>query len=387
MFNRDILSELVDTATSVFLELESLANGDDFISSHEASKMSPDLRALAVRAEDDLDTDILKAVISETLPALKEILKRLTSNPATNASSRLTRIFMQAMTSASDSSLQAVVDTGMVNFRFEEEISGRICIHEAVLSGRVFVVELCLGVASSLSKTDVYGRTPLHYACMQMNDTDRITALLLENSAPVDILDHNISSPLHYAIINGSLKSVKLLLRYGANMNPQSESGYIPLSMACARGHLEIAKLLLESGAKILYNTEGLLPIHLVARAGHPGLCRLLCDHMIDLEARDKFSGWSAIFFAASEGHVDILQELIDCGAQVQVRDEDHHSPAYYAAWEGHKAALQILLDAGGAFGNTESNPWRAQSAMQTHVKQADKDEEDSIPSLLLPPP
>lgn len=379
---------MVDTATSVLLELEAFASGDvlEPMMNHERS---PDLRALAVRAEDDLDTDILKAVVSEPLEALKEIMARLTVKPNKNAAGRLTRVFMQAMSDAGDSSLQAVVDTGLLDFTYEDEISGRVCIHEAVLSGRLFPVRLCLSAASNLSKTDVYGRTALHYACMQSTGSEHISALLLQHNAPVNVLDHNISSPLHYAIINGSLESVQLLLRYGAEINPKTEADYIPLSMACARGHFDIAKLLLESGAKILYNAEGLLPIHLVARAGHRGLCKLLFENHVDIEARDKFSGWTPMFFAASEGHVQILQELIDCGGLIDIRDEDHHSPTYYAAWEGHKAALQVLLDAGGAFGNTESNlkrpvPTGINSAGLSQTLNFD---DDGIPSLLLPPP
>lgn len=387
VFNRDVLSTLVDTATSVLLELEAFASGDD-LGSMTNNKRSPDLRALAVRAEDDLDTDILRAVVSESLEPLKEIMTRLTQKPNKDAAARLTRVFMQAMSDAGDCSLQAVVDTGLIDFAYEDEISGRVCIHEAVLSGRLFPVRLCLSTASNLSKIDVYGRTALHYACMQSTSSDRLSALLLENNAPVNVLDHNISSPLHYAIINGNLESVQLLLQYGAEINPKTDADYIPLSMACARGHFEIAKLLLENGAKIIHNAEGLLPIHLVARAGHRGLCKLLFEHKIDIEARDKFSGWTPMFFAASEGHVTILQELIDCGGLIDVRDEEHHSPTYYAAWEGHKAALQVLLDAGGAFGNTESHLRRPAQATTISEESVYAEElDDGIPSLLLPPP
>jgi CDK inhibitor PHO81 len=155
--------------------------------------------------------------------------------------------------------------------------------------------------------------------------------------------------------------------------------------MACARGHLDIAELLLDSGAKILYNSEGLQPIHIVSRAGHTGFIKLLLQHGSNLEARDKFSGWTPIFFAASEGHVEILKELIDHGALTDVRDEDHHSPTYHAAWEGHKDALQVLLSAGGAFGNTESTLRRPVGPVTAQPQ--DESMDDGIPSLTLPPP
>lgn len=376
----------MDTATSVLLELESFASGDGLVvQDHEHS--SQDLRAIAMRAEDDLDTDLLTAIVSGSVQALTEMMARLTTTSPDNASARLTRVFMQALPGGSDDSLRTVVSTGLVDFTFEDEISGRTCVHEAVLSKRAFSIQLCLSAGADLTKTDVYGRTALHYLCLQSQDLDDLALLLLQNSAPVNVLDHNISAPLHYAIVQGSLRTVKLLLRYGADVNPKSETEYIPLSMACSRGHLGIADLLLLNGARMMSNSEGLLPLHLVARAGHANLCELLITHGAEIDARDRFSGWTPIFYAASEGHVKVLRQLIQSGGRVEVRDDDHHSPTYYAAWEGHNATLQVLLEAGGAFGNTESKVLLPKQKLPDVIGGKALPEDDGIPSLLLPPP
>ena len=379
VFDRDVLSELVDTATSVLLDLEAYANGEEPEGDTPSSKI--DNEAMNFRAEDDIDSDILKAMLTGTPEAVKEILSHLGTSDHVDL--RLTTIFMQAMSEASDEALETIVNTNLISFEHPDEISGRLCIHEAVLAGRPSLVRLCLLHTSDLTRADVYGRTVTHYACMQSGSIE-IISNLLQHNAPVNVLDHNISSPLHYAIIHGKIEFVRLLLQYGAEVNPRVESDYIPLSMACAQGHIEIAELLLEHGAKVLPNAEGLLPIHLVARAGHAGICRLLVKHKVDVEARDKFSGWTPMFFAASEGHVAVIQELLECGSLVDTRDEDRHSPAYYAAWEGHKNALKTLLAAGGAFGTTEST-LRKPLINDAACPQAVDD--DGIPSLLLPPP
>lgn len=99
------------------------------------------------------------------------------------------------------------------------------------------------------------------------------------------------------------------------------------------------------------------------------------------------------MFFAASEGHVAVLLELIACGGLVDIRDDEQHSPTYYSAWEGHKAALQVLLDAGGAFGKTESHlrlptvDQERPAALIHKTMTGSPEEEDGIPSLSLPPP
>lgn len=356
------------------------------MTTHPTSQTSPDLRAIAMHVEDDLDSDVLKTLAAGNLEASNDVVARLVAATPAKASIRLSHIFRQAISQATGTNLKLLIDTGLINFAEEDEISGRTCLHEAVLIGRIYAIQLCLTAGADLSKTDVYGRTGLHYACLRTTDMCQIAALLLENSAPVNVLDHNISSPLHYAIKQGNLETVALLLRYGADVNPRGEADYIPLSMACSLGHLEMTELLLANGAKMLYNTEGLLPLHLVARAGHLGFCQLLCSRGTDLEARDKFSGWTPIFFAASEGHEKALQELIQCGSLVDVRDEDHHTPLYYAAWEGHKAAVQVLLDAGGAFGNTESSLKYISKLEQSQALE-ELAVDDGIPSLTLPPP
>ncbi|ORY74864.1 hypothetical protein BCR37DRAFT_403849 [Protomyces lactucae-debilis] len=345
VFNREVLSDLVDTATMALLDLEGFANDEDALMMHPSDTRQP-----VQNAESDFDSDMLKAVLSDSSDIFREFLTKLTTKSLPNAEARLTRVLMQAMREATDEALTAL-----------DEIS-------AVLSSRLF--------ASDVTKIDVYGRTPLHYACLSNAVDDKIVSLLLEHKAPLNALDHNISTPLHYSIIHCRFSTVSLLLQHKAEVNPKNESDYIPLSMACARGHLDIAKLLLDNGAKILYNAEGLQPIHIVARAGHTGFIGLLLENGSDLEARDKFT---------SEGHVGILKELIACGALTDTRDEDHHSPMYYAAWEGHKAALQALVSAGGAFGNTESTLRRPAAPVAAQVEEEFVD--DGIPSLTLPPP
>lgn len=391
VFNREVLSNLVDTATAALLDLEAFANGEELPVDRTGETRSPDLKALLVRAQDEIDSDILKSVLNESPGSLREILTKLGGQSVEETRPRVTRIFMQAMAGASEESLNVLVESKLIDFAYRNEISGRLCLHEAILAGRLFPLNVCLAHDSDVKHADVYGRTALHYACMHGRKSAQVVGLLLDRGAPVNVLDHNNSTPLHYAILGDNREYVKILLERGANVNPVAESDWNPLSMACMRGSLALTETLLEHGAKPAYNAEGLLPIHLVARAGHTGFCAVLEKFGLDLEARDKFNGWTPIFFAASEGHLDVLRELIEYGAMIDVRDEDRHSPVYHAAWEGHNATLQALLSAGGAFGNTESNLRRPVAPPPPPVNLTDLPElsmeDDGIPSLLLPPP
>ncbi|MGI9242511.1 MAG: ankyrin repeat domain-containing protein [Verrucomicrobiales bacterium] len=56
---------------------------------------------------------------------------------------------------------------------------------------------------------------------------------------------------LALASAEGKLKSMRFLLRLGANVNHRSEDGESPFSWACARNQLASAKLLLQFGADV----------------------------------------------------------------------------------------------------------------------------------------
>lgn len=47
---------------------------------------------------------------------------------------------------------------------------------------------------------------------------------------------------LHEAVLSGNLECVKLLVKYGADINQKDEDGWTPLHIACSDGHADIAR-------------------------------------------------------------------------------------------------------------------------------------------------
>ena len=70
----------------------------------------------------------------------------------------------------------------------------------------------------------------------------------------------NLETPLHFAASNGHLETVKLLVKYKADVNVKSAYGYTPLDKAYASGHKEIMRFLFEKGgANGKYSEEEIL--------------------------------------------------------------------------------------------------------------------------------
>jgi ankyrin repeat protein len=62
---------------------------------------------------------------------------------------------------------------------------------------------------------------------------------------------------LHWAVINGELEIVKLMIKAGADLDAIGEDGYRPVHEAISHKRLEILKILLDSGASCETDQNG----------------------------------------------------------------------------------------------------------------------------------
>jgi len=106
-----------------------------------------------------------------------------------------------------------------------------------------------------------------------------------------------------YAVFCRWLETVRELLKSSANIETTDNDGMTPLLMACADGSVDIARLLLDSGANI--------------------------------HAASKFDGQRALQYAAFEGHLAIVQELIGRGHDVDAANQDGRTSLAFAAYKG----------------------------------------------------
>lgn len=381
-----MISDLSDQATTSLLELGAWAEGEKV--QYDSSRPAEHTVTGQSIGTDNSDTDlqILHAANTGNRMVLQDWISRLRESP--DARERFTRIFLAAIAEAPDEMLDILLQSGFVDMHAEDEINERNCLHEAAISGRSPVLNAALRSNVDLTRVDVYGRTPLHYACMY-GRVILAEALLESGPRTIDNLDHDNFTPLIHAIVHHELPCAQQLLAYGARIDPESESDHVPLNLACQYGSVEIAKLLLEKQAKLLPDAEGLFPQHLVARSGQSPDTLLMLEHYgADLDQRDKLYQWTPLFHAASEGRVDCIRTLLERDVDVEILDEKGFSAMYYATWEGHMQCIKLLssTDAGvmdvpiSTAQHTIISPVPASSAPVPL-------DADGIPDLSLPPP
>ena len=167
-----------------------------------------------------------------------------------------------------------------------------------------------------------------------------------------------ITTPLIIAARNGHLNSVKILLRYGAdieargsvNIEDQVIEGSTPLWATAATGHLDVVKLLIEQNAEVDGRTStGSTPLRAAAFEGHPDIVKCLVESGADVNAR-KYDDESTLLIAACyRDHLRVATYLIDKGAIMDLQDKQGKTALHDAVQRGHLELVSQLLDLGAS--------------------------------------
>jgi len=193
------------------------------------------------------------------------------------------------------------------------------------------------------------GRTAL-FAAAQYNHV-AIARLLIDSGADINRAVDNIT-PLLVAAFAGSADVLAVLIEKGAAVDPVTNDRVAtPLGSACQAGKTECARLLLRAGGDpnalqggnwtILHNMlQNVLP-------AVPEIVELLLDHGADVNSRIP-SGATPLIIAAQEGDVGIIQTLLRRGAEVDAETEDGRTALFQAALNQHPDAVEVLCEAGG---------------------------------------
>ncbi|KAI9094038.1 hypothetical protein DFS34DRAFT_251563 [Phlyctochytrium arcticum] len=397
-FNNDVLAELTDQATIHLADIENNLSEEDSSPTHQNIR---EATSIGTVFETDVEGELTGAVNSENPIVLQEFLRssHWTSIPDAESAHKewLSRAFLGVCVDASDECLQVLLDTAKVDCSYSDDITGRTCLHEASVAGRLSVLQKALQRGAKVEATDVYGRTALHYSVM--NGQSDCTEFLLLSGANVNSIDHDGCTALVHGITSGHTKCVEMLIAHNAVVEPQSPTAPIPLSLACQHGQKDIVLLLLKKGAQLAANAEGLFPLHLTSREGHAEITQVLISHGADVNGADHFNGWTPIFYAASEGHLMCAKVLLNAGCHIDTEDEHNWTPWTYALYRGHIRVAKLLERPNVPKQMSQSLVATRDSGIQPMAPSAlffqsnvpapvqDDAEIDQLPDLSLPPP
>ncbi|KAJ9297660.1 hypothetical protein DTO271G3_4435 [Paecilomyces variotii] len=143
------------------------------------------------------------------------------------------------------------------------------------------------------------------------------------------------TTALHRALLFGKMECVRMLLKAGADPNLIMD-GETPLHIACStRSSLDAVRLLLQFGAHVnpAQNSARLTPLQLAVQAGEPDLVQLLLDSKANPNSFTTSSEGSALQIACSDSrNAKIVELLIAAGADIDSRpgyQRDKRNPDY----------------------------------------------------------
>ncbi len=162
-------------------------------------------------------------------------------------------------------------------------------------------------------------------------------------------------TPLFWAAVLGHAKIVDYLIRRGANVNfAESESGNTALLAAASQGNAESIQALIHAGAELaIQNKAGETILTAAVRGNNLELTQFLVStgrhHGIDLVSITPKLLHLALVKQLRRGveKQDVVEFLIEVGANINERDERGTTPLMLAARIGGSETIKFLLEKG----------------------------------------
>lgn len=202
-----------------------------------------------------------------------------------------------------------------------EEIMDKLnrALLKAANQGDKEAISKLLADGADIDATDERGRTSVMIA-VHTNQLELFT-FLVEQGANINIRDNQLDNPLLYAGAEGKLDFLKAAIAAGADTTITNRYGGTALIPAADRGHVEIVR-------ELLMNSD------------------VDVNHVNNL-------GWTALLEAiilgnGGKNHQEIVNLLVEHGADVNLADRSGVTPLQHAKKHGYQEMVDVLTSADG---------------------------------------
>ena len=227
---------------------------------------------------------------------------------------------------------------------------GTPALHWAVRVDDIDTTKLLLGAGAQATMANRYGLTPMAIAAS--NGSAAMIGVLADAGADVNAPDPAGDTPLMNATRVGRIDAVTVLLDRGATINATDATfQQTALMVAVRENHPEVVKLLIGRGASVKAKTRiGRTPPWVLPNSV-PGFGHGIGIVRGGLPTRGSRppipGGMTPLLYAARDGRLDIVQMLLDAGADINERDANDIPALIAAITNNHPDVAHFLIDRG----------------------------------------
>lgn len=185
----------------------------------------------------------------------------------------------------------------------------------------------------------------LHRAVL-LNDVMGVERILETGEVNAEVTDKYGFTPLMQAAQKGYPEVMEVLIKHGADVDTQNDSGKTALMLATFAGKLKSIEFLRECHAKYdVRDKGGSTAFHWAIDGQHMDTVSWCIDDGWDVNIKDTGSQWTPLLrCAAVNGNADIARLLIKNGADVDACDGDGKTALMIAVINGHQNLVELLL-------------------------------------------
>ncbi|XP_072849607.2 ankyrin repeat domain-containing protein 42 [Pogona vitticeps] len=229
-------------------------------------------------------------------------------------------------------------------------VRGWTAAHLAAIKGQDACMQALHLNGINLGAQDDQGCTPAHLAATHGQSYTLQT--ILRSGVDVNVSDKNAWKPVHNAAFHGRLGCLQLLVRWGATLDDVDNNGNLPVHLAAMEGHLHCFKYLVSKMPTLVHalkarNDHGETPRDLAERFYKTCIVEYIDDLQKEKDPWQKegdltFPGHEAAF----RGDLDSLRTLLENRIiNVNERDDKGSTLMHKAAGQGHLHVLEWLIE------------------------------------------
>lgn len=184
---------------------------------------------------------------------------------------------------------------------------------------------------------------PIHRAAD--GDMAELNRLLAEDPGHLNAEDGGGRTPLMYVAFGGHDAVMERLLALGAGVELADAYGCRATHYACFHDHAWTLALLLDAGPSLnARDRDGDSPLILAVRFGRECVHVLIArgKDVLELNAQNH-NGYTALHLAAQHGHSEIVQLLLEAGADPTTRNNEGRTPLDLANTYIRQPAIALL--------------------------------------------